>query len=71
MLDALMSIIEAIQSAIQFLINTVTSLASFIAQIPTNLAFLTTALNLIPSVIIPFGLAGITTYIVLLLIDRR
>lgn len=71
MLDAITSVVEAISSFIQFVINTVTSLVSFISQIPTNLAFLTTALNLIPSVIVPFGLAGITTYIVLLLIDRR
>ena len=71
MLDALMSIIEAIQSVIQFLINTVNALVSFIANIPMYVAFLTTSINLIPVVLIPFAIAGVTTYVVLLLIDRR
>lgn len=71
MLDALVSIISSIQSVIQFLINTVNSLVSFITHIPIYVSFLATSINLIPSVIIPFALAGVSTYVVLLLIDRR
>lgn len=71
MLDALTAIISAIQSVIQFLINTVNSLVSFFASIPTYVAFLTSSINLIPSVIVPFAIAGVSVYVVLLLIDRR
>lgn len=71
MLDALTSIIGAIQSAIQFLFNTINSMVDFISNIPQYVNFLTTSFTLIPSVILPFAVASVTTYVVLLLIDRR
>ena len=71
MLDLLASIGTIISSLVSFLVNTVNSLVTFISNIPVYLAFLTTSFSLLPSVIIPFALASVTTYIVLLLIDRR
>lgn len=70
MIEALRSIIDIITSLIGLVINIITSLINFMMKIPSYSAFLITSINLLPVVIIPFALLGISIYIVLFVIGR-
>lgn len=71
MLDLLSRIGNAIAVCIQLLINTITSLVNFVANIPTYLAFMTTSFTVLPDIILPFALISLTVSIVLFLINRQ
>lgn len=70
MIDTLRSILDIVSSLIGLVINIITSLINFMTKIPQYSAFLITSINLLPAVIIPFALIGISIYIVLFVIGR-
>lgn len=61
---------NAVIGAISFLIHTITSMVSFVAHIPAYISFTTSAINVLPAMLIPFAVAGISAYVVLFIINR-
>lgn len=64
-------LILSVVSLIKFIIHAVTSLVQFIANLPRFITFATTSLGVLPTVLIPFALAGVSIYFVLRLINRE
>lgn len=64
-------LITSIVSIIKFVIHAVSSLVVFISNLPRYITFATTSLNILPTVIIPFAVAGVSIYFVLRLINRE
>ena len=64
-------LLTSIVSLIKFVIHAVTSLVVFISNLPRYITFATTSLNILPTVIIPFAVAGLSIYFVLRLINRE
>lgn len=71
MIDILRSIVEVITTVITFFIHSIESLVSFFLNVPTYTAFLINSVNLLPSVVIPFAIASISLYVMLLVIGRQ
>lgn len=71
MINLLQSIVEAITSLFGFLIHFVSSLFTFVAQIPTYVAIIAQLVLNLPSVFIPFATAAVTVSVVLWILNRR
>ena len=71
MLSILSSIANTIISLVSFLVNTIKSFIDLLVHLPDYLQFLTNSLNLLPSVIIPFGLLAISIYVILFIMGRK
>lgn len=71
MIDLLSNIAEAITTLFGFLIHFVTSLFTFISQIPTYVAIIAQLVLNLPSVFIPFATAAVTVSVVLWILNRR
>lgn len=71
MINLLQSIVTIVTTVINFFIHTIESLISFFLNIPTYTAFLINSINILPSVIIPFALASISLYVMLMVIGRN
>lgn len=71
MINLLKTIVETITAVISFFIHTITSLFHFLQQIPTYLTFVTTSINVLPDVILPFAIAGLSISVVLFVLNRR
>lgn len=70
MIDLLSTITNTISTLVSFFTNSITSLIDLFAQIPTYIAYLTSAIGFAPNVVQPFLLASISIYVIFLLIDR-
>ena len=71
MIEMITSLIETVSALVTFVINTIQSLISLIVNIPTYLAVVTNAINILPSFILPFALAFVTLVIVQYILNRR
>lgn len=71
MLDFFQNIIDYIKIGFGLLLNLVKGLWQFLKMIPQILTFTNTMSAFIPSFLVVFFLAGITTAIVLVIIGRR
>lgn len=54
----------------QFLINLVSSLFTFLSHLPQYVSFALNSINVLPDILVPFAVAGISIYFVLRLINR-
>lgn len=71
MIDALKSIVTSIIAVINFVAHALTSLWYFIKHIPDYLTFITSSLDILPTVIIPFALATISVYAVFFILNKQ
>lgn len=71
MLDWLSSLGSLIVTLVNLVVHTVQSFLHFMLMMPTYSSFLTSAINVVPSIFIPFLLASISLYIVLFVIGRQ
>lgn len=71
MITLLKSIVETITALVSFFIHSITSLFNLLGHLPTYIAFMTSSLNVLPSVIVPFALASISVYVVYLVLGRN
>lgn len=72
MLAILHSFLNTLQSVVNFVINTFTSLIDFMLHIPIYVTFLYNSINgILPSILLPFITACISLYVVLFIINRR
>lgn len=70
MLDLLSSIGNIIVSAVTFFVNTLLSLIDLITRLPSFISFVSTSVNLLPAVVVPFCLACISLTVVLFITGR-
>lgn len=70
MLDLLSSIGDIIVSAVTFFVNTLLSLIDLITRLPSFISFVSTSVNLLPAVVVPFCLAAISLTVVLFITGR-
>lgn len=70
MFSVLKSIASIIVSLVNFVVHTLESVGIFIVNIPTYLAFTVDAVNILPSVVVPFALLAISIYVFYLLVGR-
>lgn len=71
MLDILSSVAEAIAAFANFIIQSIVSLFSFIANIPVYFNFITVLMGSLPAFILPYAVAGVSLTIVAMLISRK
>lgn len=71
MINLLQSILDIVTTVITFFIHSIESLISFFINIPTYTAFLINSINILPSVVIPFAIASISLYVMLMVIGRN
>lgn len=71
MLTMLKSIVGLIVSLVEFIVNSFVSLITFITNIPTYFNFISVLLSVLPSIILPFAVAGVSLTIVAMLIRRN
>lgn len=71
MIELLKSIVSVITTVITFFIHSIESLVAFFLNIPTYTAFLINSINVLPSVVIPFAIASISLYVILMVIGRQ
>lgn len=72
MLAVLHSFLNTLQSVVNFVINTFTSLIDFMLHIPTYVTFISNSINnVLPSILLPFVTVCISVYVVLFIINRR
>lgn len=71
MIKLLQAIVDTITSVIGFVIHTVESLINLIAHIPTYVSFLTVSIGYLPTIIMPFAIASVSLYVVLLILGRN
>lgn len=71
MLNLLESIVSVIVTLVTFVIHSIESLIAFFVNIPTYTAFLINSINVLPTVIVPFAIASVSLYIILMVIGRN
>lgn len=71
MIELLKSIVSVITTVITFFIHSIESLISFFLNIPTYATFLINSVNVLPSVVIPFAIASISLYVMIMVIGRN
>lgn len=71
MITLLKSIVTIISSLINFVIHAISSLINLFLHIPQYLAFITTSLDVLPDVIIPFALATVSIYAVFFVLNKQ
>lgn len=71
MIKILLSFLKFLGTAINFLISTVNSLFSLIANIPTYIQWLVGVVAVLPEILIPFIVASISIYAVLFILGRE
>lgn len=70
MLDLLSSIGEIIVSVVTFFVNTLVSLVDLITRLPSFISFISSSVNLLPAVVVPFCLAAVSLTVVLFITGR-
>ena len=71
MLGAITSFIETVSTLVNFVIMTIESLITLILNIPTYLALLINSINVLPSFLLPFGVAFLTLSVVQYVLNRK
>lgn len=71
MIELFKSFLNIVSSLLSFVIHSITSLFNLFAHIPQYVAFMTTSINVLPSVIIPFAIASVSVYVVFLVLGRN
>lgn len=71
MINMLQSLINTVTFLINFVISTITSLFSLLAQIPKFLEIITTSLILLPDVVLPFSMAFIMLSVIQFVVGRK
>lgn len=71
MIELFKSIVTTITALIVFVSHAITSLINLFLKLPGYLAFITTSLDVLPSVIIPFALATVSVYAVFFVLNRQ
>lgn len=71
MIDLLRSIVDAIASVIVFFVHSIESLVGFFLNIPTYVQFISNSLVILPNVVVPFAIASVTLYVMLMVINRK
>lgn len=70
MINIFTSFVNTIMAIVQFAINAINSLINLFIKIPTYVAFITTSINVLPIMIIPFALAAVAIYVILFIVGR-
>lgn len=71
MIELLKSIVSVITTVITFFIHSIESLISLFVNIPTYTAFLVNSINVLPSIVIPFAIASVSLYVILMVVGRN
>lgn len=71
MLDILASFGEMVLALVDFVINAITSLFTFVANIPVYFNFITVLIASLPPWLLPYTVAGISLTVVAMLIQRK
>lgn len=71
MLAFLNSIVESITTVFSLILHFIGSFLTFFNQLPRSIAFLTTAIGLLPSVLIVFATAAVSVYVLLFILGRQ
>lgn len=71
MIQLFQSIVETISAVVSFFIHSITSLFNLLGHIPQYVAFMTSSINVLPAVIIPFAIASVSIYVVFLVLGRN
>lgn len=69
--NLLTTFINNVINIFTFLYNTLMSILQFIMQIPQFTTFLSTGINAMPTLLLPFFTASISLYVVLRIINRE
>lgn len=70
MLEFFSSIGDIVATAIDFLVSSIVNIVRVFGVIPDALGFLMTCINLLPSFVIVFVVAGVVTSVIFLVIGR-
>lgn len=70
MFDLLKGLVNIVTTLSSLVLNIITSLYNFITKIPLYSEFIISSVNLLPTIIIPFAIFGISIYIILFIIGR-
>lgn len=70
MITLLQNLVTTVTAIVMYVIHAIQSLINLVLKLPTYIAFITTSINLLPAVVIPFCMAAVTIYYVLFIIDR-
>lgn len=70
MLSGLSSLLDTLSALGSFLIHTFESLITLVTHVPQYTAFITSAITVLPSIVIPFALASISLGAVLFILGR-
>ena len=71
MIELLKSIVSVITTVITFFIHSIESLISLFVNIPTYTSFLINSINVLPSIVIPFAIASVSLYVILMVVGRN
>lgn len=71
MIHLLKSLVTIVASLINFVIHSISSLINLFFHIPQYLSFITTSLDVLPAVILPFALATVSIYAVYFILNRQ
>lgn len=71
MIEAFKSFIQTVSAVIVFVAHAIRSLIRLFRYLPQYIAFITTSLDLLPIMIIPFALATISIYAVYFVLNRQ
>lgn len=71
MLEMLRSLLNTVMVLVNFVINTFTSLLSFVSKIPTYVTFITSSVAVLPYILLPFVYVCVSLYVVLFIINRK
>ncbi len=71
MIELLRSIVDTIGALINFIINTILGLITFITMIPSYVSYIASLITVVPPFATIFFTAGITLTIILFLINRQ
>lgn len=70
MLNLLSQIVNTIIAIVMFFIHTVESFINLLLHLPAYITFLTQSIGLLPAMLIPFAVASISIYVVLMIVGR-
>lgn len=71
MITMFKSIVETITALVTFIIHSILSLFYLLYSLPSYIVFLTSAINVLPAVIVPFAIASVSTYVMFLILARN
>ena len=70
MINILRSILDTISMLVNLLISAIQSLINLLSKIPQMIQFLISCLGIVPDVFLGFGLAALSIYVVLFMLNR-